>query len=192
MLISWDSAALCFKEVTVVSTKDYFASGCPSNSMYSVNMTSSEEQQLWGFATEISSHRNTNHADLSYSLCCHPARSKRKQILNTAWHSTKIYLDSTQKTAFNCPRIGNRHFRRDSIALFEPNLNALKDNSLYPALAIRKKKYRAPESRQSFPLNCEFSQKPQWFLSSTGIKLSITLTWCTQPEVTLFFPFSVQ
>lgn len=33
----------------------------------------------------------------------------------------------------------------------------------------------------------KFSQKPQLSLSSTGIKLSITLTGCTQLEVTLFF-----
>lgn len=66
-----------------------FRSGCPPNSMVFCQCMNSSEQQLWVFATETSSQWNTDKADLSYSLCCHPERSRCRQVLNIAWHSIK-------------------------------------------------------------------------------------------------------
>lgn len=93
-------AGLCFAEVTGASTKDHFAKRvsvldalqpgwfCP--------WVNSSGQQLRVCAEEISSRWNTDRADLSYSLCCHPERCKCKQVL-LVWHSI-------QKCIWRAPR----------------------------------------------------------------------------------------
>lgn len=118
------------------------------------------QQQLPVFATEISSQWNTDRADLSYSLCCHPERGKCKQVL-PVWNSVQNVSGEHPENGFNSSTTGYRSFQRGSITCFKPSFNALKGNSLHSALIILKKN-PAPESRQPFPLECKLPLSDSW------------------------------
>lgn len=112
------------------------------------------QQQLPVFATEISSQWNTDRADLSYSLCCHPERGKCKQVL-PVWNSVQNVSGEHPENGFNSSTTGYRSFQRGSITCFKPSFNALKGNSLHSALIILKKiLHQNQDSHSHLSANC--------------------------------------